>query len=81
LGLAVNWFTDGLVSEAQRDEITSVVSVARFPEWRPLVYVIPYDRVAKRVREAPRDKRASFEPEYIIPDLVRDEFDILEPIV
>lgn len=33
---------------------------------------------ASRVIDVPRNDRASSEPEYIIPDLVTDEFDIIE---
>jgi hypothetical protein len=55
-----------------------MVKMASFSEWRPILYVIPYQGVASRVQLVPRDKRASSEPEYIISDLRPDEFDIVE---
>jgi hypothetical protein len=79
LGLAVQWFNAGRISGAARDEITAIVTNARFPDWKPLLFLIPYHLVASRVVDVPRDKRASTEPEYIIPDLKADEFDIIEP--
>jgi len=79
MALAVQWHADGHVTEAQRDEIIAVVTQARFNEWKPLVFVIPYVPVAGRVQLVPRGRRASSEPEYIIPDLKSGEFDIIEP--
>jgi hypothetical protein len=61
-----------------RDDITMTVSKATFSHWRPLLFVIPYAGVASRVLDVPRDKRASMEPEYIIPDLKIHEFGIVE---
>ena len=79
-GLAVDWHSEGLISEAHRDEVAAIVAQARIPEWRPLLFVIPYSLVSSRVKEVPRKDRASSEPEYIISDLVTDEFDIIEVI-
>jgi hypothetical protein len=79
LGLAVQWFNAGHISDAARDDITAIVASARFPEWRPLLLVIPYHSVVSRVIDVERAKRASAEPEYIIPDLKPGEFDIMEP--
>lgn len=70
LALAELWCTD--------KHMAAIVSKARFPEWRPLLFVIPYSRVEARIKEVERDRRASSEPEYIIEDLIRGEFDILE---
>jgi hypothetical protein len=79
-GLAVSWHSDGLITADERDEIAATVAAARINEWRPLLFVIPYSLVATRVQPVPRGRRASSEPEYIIPDLVTDEFDILEVV-
>jgi hypothetical protein len=79
LSLAVQWFTAGHITDADKDEITAIVSTARFPDWRPVVFIIPYATVAARVTEVPRAKRASIEPEYIIEDLKFHEFDLIEP--
>jgi hypothetical protein len=81
LGLAVQWFTAGQISERARDDIIAMVTNARFSEWRPLVFLIPYHLVASRVVEVERARRASPEPEYIIPNLKPGEFDIIEPSI
>jgi hypothetical protein len=75
---AVDWHAAGLITQAERDDITMTVGRATFPEWRPLVYVIPYASVAGRIEDVPRDRRASMEPEYIIRDLKLHEFGIVE---
>jgi hypothetical protein len=78
LALAVDWCDEGLITPTERDDITMTVSKAGFPQWKPLLFVIPYAGVDGRVREVPRDRRASMEPEYIVPDLRSDEFGIIE---
>jgi hypothetical protein len=76
--LAVEWHTNGRITADDRDDIVTILSMATFAEWKPLIYVIPYAPVASRVQLVPRARRASLEPEYIIPDLVTGEFDIIE---
>jgi len=78
LALAQTWVTQGHITPEARDEMTAIVTMAKFPEWRPLVFVIPFEPVRGRVKEVVRSKRASSEPEYIIEDLARAEFDLLE---
>ncbi len=80
LGLAVDWHAAGHITAAQRDDIVMIVTKATFPDWRPLLFVIPYAGVVGRVQEVPRDKRASMEPEYIVPDLKSSEFGIVEAL-
>jgi hypothetical protein len=79
VSLAVQWFNAGHISDTARDDITAIVANARFPDWKPVLLLIPYHSVALRVIEVERARRASTEPEYIIPDLRPDEFDIIEP--
>jgi hypothetical protein len=81
LSLAVKWSTDGSITDAEREEITAIVDSARFPDWRPLLFVIPSHLVESRVVLVPRARRASIEPEYIVPDLKPEEFDIIEPAI
>jgi len=78
LALAVDWHDAGHLTAAQRDDIVVTVRKATFPQWKPLLFVIPYPIVASRVQEVAREQTASLEPEYIIPDLRREEFDIVE---
>jgi hypothetical protein len=77
--LAEDAFTKGRFSEADRDELVALVKHARFADWKPLLYVIPCTpEIAVRTALVPRDKRASHEEEFIISDLRRSEFHILE---
>ncbi len=77
---AVKWATDGLINEEQRDEIFAMLKEAEVVDFRPLLYVIPYDAVSSRVKLVPRAKRTGHQPEYIIADLLPNEFHIIEPI-
>jgi len=55
-----------------------MVRSATLANWRPMMYVIPYDRVARRVKRVEARKAASLVPEYIVPDLTSDEFSDIE---
>lgn len=76
--LAVEWEAGGIISAYEREEIIYIVDHAEFNDWRPLIYVIARDRVGGRLIDVPPEKRAGFAPEYIIEDLRRSEFDIIE---
>jgi hypothetical protein len=77
--LAEDAFTKGRLTETDRDELVAIVKRATFADWRPLLYVIPCtSEVAARATLVPRDKRASHEEEFIISDLQRSEFHLLE---
>jgi len=55
-----------------------MVTNATFDDWRPLLYIIPRDLVASRLKVVPIHKRASFGDEFIVEDLKRGEFDVIE---
>jgi hypothetical protein len=76
--LAVAWLTAGEITASQKDEIIYMTEHADMNYWRPLLYVIPRMPVEARLRTVPMDKRAGLGPEYIIEDLRRSEFDIIE---
>jgi hypothetical protein len=78
--LAVKWHKAGTISQNDRDDIVAMVTKSDFIDWRPLIYVIPYPTVSARVQLVPLAQRASYEPEYIVPDLVGTEFQIIEPV-
>ena len=78
--LAVKWAKDGLIDDGAKNEILAMVKLAQPLDWRPLIYVIPFAPVEARVGLVPRDRRASHEPEYIIPDLADGEFNLIEPM-
>lgn len=76
--LAVDWAKKGEITAADRDDIMYMVDHAAFNDWRPLIYVIPRKRVESRLQLVPMHRRAGFGVEYIIPDLRREEFDLIE---
>jgi hypothetical protein len=76
---AIKWEADGEITSADKDEIVYAATNSAFKQWRPLIYIIPYARVAKRVESVPRPLRAGLAAEYRIADLKRSEFDIIEP--
>jgi hypothetical protein len=77
-GLAVDWHKNGKISDTERDEIVYMVQNAPFDMWRPLLYVIPVEPVKLRMKLVDISKRAGFGEEYIIEDLKRSEFDLVE---
>jgi hypothetical protein len=68
----------GALSEGDRDEVIHMVNNAELKLWRPLLYIIQRDPVAGRLKVVPPAKRAGHGPEFIIEDLVRAEFEIVE---
>jgi hypothetical protein len=76
--LALDWETKGEITADDKEEIIYWVDNASFDQWRPLIYITPYELVKSRLQKVPPDKRASMGMEYIIPDLSRDEFGIIE---
>lgn len=76
--LAIRWEGAGEISTSEKDEIIVMVDTASFDLWRPLLYVIPYEPVKLRVSLVPVAERAGFGNEYIIADLQRTDFDMIE---
>lgn len=76
--LAVDWEKAGEISADERDEIVYMAKNATFNEWRPLIYVIPRDPLKARLKLVAPEKRAGLGIEYIISDLRRHEFDVIE---
>jgi hypothetical protein len=77
---AMNDCTAGTITSDNRDDITYLSDKMPITYWRPLVYIIPMtSALTGRVTEVPAKSRASFGPEFIILDLHRSEFDIIEP--
>jgi hypothetical protein len=68
----------GTLTDAQRDDLVYMVTNAQLKDWRPLLYVIPRAPVAGRLQAVPAARRAGHGMEYIISDLARAEFDIVE---
>jgi hypothetical protein len=76
--LAIEWENKGEITANEKDEIIYMVDNADFSLWRPLLYVIPYESVKARLQLVPINNRAGFGNEYIISDLKRPEFSIVE---
>jgi hypothetical protein len=75
---AHEWEKTGTISATDREDIIYMVDNATSKDWRPLIYVIHREPVASRLQSVPASRRAGIGPEYIIADLARHEFDILE---
>lgn len=69
----------GIIDEDQERDIISIVRKAGHRDFRPLMYVIPYSLVVRKLREPPpEDKAHPLSAEYIIDRLPRRCFDIIE---
>ena len=76
--LATTWQNAGEITADEKQEIVWLADNPDLTYWNPLVYVIPRHIVASRLILVPVAQRASFGAEYIIQDLDRNEFDIIE---
>lgn len=76
--LAVKQAQKGVITNEQAKEISMTVRSATFIDWRPIMYVIPYALVTSRIRRVPFSQAASREPEYVVSDLSRSEFHVIE---
>jgi hypothetical protein len=76
--LAVQWEAVGELTHVEMQDIVYNIEHADFHVWRPLLYVIPRSLVEARLKLVPADRRAGFGPEYIVEDLQRAEFDVIE---
>jgi hypothetical protein len=70
---------EGTIGHAERIAIEQMIDTSPLQAFRPVLYVIPYDRVRGTVVEAPIEERAHpFSIEYKVNPLPRDCFDMLE---
>lgn len=69
----------GAITKAQHSEIEEVVAEAKIPDFRPVLYVIPFDQLEGRVPEVPVSRRAHpLSLEYLVEDMRSGCFDVLE---
>jgi hypothetical protein len=69
----------GVITRQRRDEIEEIVEDSHPREFRPVLLVMPYDAVRDRVVEASVRQRAHpMSIEYLVEQLPRDCFDMLE---
>jgi hypothetical protein len=68
----------GIISENQERDIASAVELADIRDFEPLIYVIPYGKVARLAKEVPvRDRAHPLAREYIVESLPRKWFDLI----
>jgi hypothetical protein len=78
--LAAGWCKKGEIDSAAKNEIAFLAKQGSgAPYWKPLVYVIPRAAVQSRLKPVPARNRAGLGDEFIIEDLRRSEFDVIEP--
>jgi hypothetical protein len=76
---AVFWKDAGKITEDEMVELQQMIQLADFMDWRPVIYVIPRHLVSARLEIVPPVKRATATGvEYIVSDLHRSEFDLIE---
>jgi hypothetical protein len=69
----------GIISEEQEAEIASIIATAERRDFRPLLYIIPYQKVSRIKRDVPvNDKAHPLSVEYVIESLPRNHFDVIE---
>lgn len=72
-------YAQGKIGDDQRKEIAEIVDAVQTRDFRPLLYVIPYAGIADLVNEVPvKDRAHPLSAEYIIEELPRDRFDVIE---
>lgn len=69
----------GVITKSRRDEIEDILEGSHSCEFRPVLFVMPYETVRDRVVEASVRQRAHpMSIEYRVEQLPRDHFDMLE---
>jgi hypothetical protein len=68
-----------VISEEEEKEIIAIVDNAETRDFSPLVYIIPHQKVKRLVEKVPPEKKAHpLSNEFIIQDLPRTYFDIID---
>ena len=71
--------TAGIISETEFEEIQTILEEAETREFRPVLYLIPFDRVRGSTIDVPVRERASLlSVEYRVEALRSDCFDLLQ---
>jgi len=80
-GVALKLSASGTISEYEFEEIVTFVDRTTIDDWVPVIYAIPFAPIAAKVLAVPRSERASAAPEYVVPNLLDSEFDVIEPMI
>lgn len=69
----------GVITQEQEDEISQIINNAEIRDFRPLLFVIPYEQTKHLIRAVPiADRAHPLSIEYVIEDLPRNLFDVIE---
>lgn len=69
----------GVIADGQREAITTTIESAGIHDFRPVLYVIPFERVRGMAVDVPVSERAHpLSVEYRLERLPRDCFDMLQ---
>ncbi len=72
--------TSGTIDVDDFARIKEIVEKADLSEFRPLIYLIPSDKINSKLKLVPvSDSANPLSTEYLICDLKKDEFDVIEP--
>ncbi len=72
-------YTQGIISDTEKADIASIVDQAEISDFRPLMYIMPFERVKNIVKDVPiADRAHPLSDEYIIESLSKNDFDIIE---
>ena len=67
------------ITKKQQAEILTIVQKAELNDFRPLIFIIPYESVKNLIEDVPIDKRAHpLSIEFIIQRLPRNCFDVIQ---
>ncbi|MBP1920287.1 hypothetical protein [Youngiibacter multivorans] len=70
---------ENIISSEQEEEIIAIVNAAKFENFLPIVYVIPYELVKDSITSVEtKDKAADHSIEYKIETLNREQFDKID---
>lgn len=76
--VAQNRLKNGLITSPQHQRLKEKVRSATPRDFAPLVFLIVQEKIGTRAVEVPAAKRANPNSrEWVIPDLRRDEFEIM----
>ena len=68
-----------IITEEDKDKINSIVDISSQADYKPLLYIIPYENVKSLLKEVDiKDKAHPMSEEYIIESLPGDLFDIID---
>jgi len=69
----------GIITDVQEQEIFEIVDQSEIRDFRPLLYVLPFDNCAHLLKAVPiKDRAHPMSVEFIIEELPRNLFDVIE---